>query len=294
MPGFSAVIPTRGRPDFLRETLDSLLACDPPPEEVIVVDGDDERSAEAVVATAAAKSPATRFTYLTSEPRLTRQRNVGIDASSEAVVAFFDDDVEIRSNTFAVLAEAYHDPAVVGATGRVVEPAGGRFGGKESRARRLLLSGGREGSFTRAGYPRYILHVDRPMDVEVMPGCFMTARREAAAQLRFDENLPGYAVAEDEDFSYRLSRLGRIRYMPQAVVRHKKLGFASRDPRMFGHLVATNRTYLFRKNFPQTRLAKIQFALLSMLVLGRRVVNRDWAGARGFAEGTWRAWRARA
>ena len=46
-----------------------------------------------------------------------------------------------------------------------------------------------------------------------MPGCFMSARREAAS-VRFDEKLGAYALAEDEDFSYRLSRRGRLVYLP--------------------------------------------------------------------------------
>ena len=82
-----------------------------------------------------------------------------------------------------------------------------------------------------------------------MKGCFMSARREAATTVRFDEQLTGYALAEDEDFSYRLSRLGRIRYAPEIVVQHRKLGFGAQDPRRLGRLVVVNRAYLFRKNF---------------------------------------------
>ena len=39
---FSVVIPTLARPEPLRETLDSVLACDPPADEVIVVDADPD------------------------------------------------------------------------------------------------------------------------------------------------------------------------------------------------------------------------------------------------------------
>ena len=80
----------------------------------------------------------------------------------------------------------------------------------------------------------------------------MSARRELAARCRFDEHLGAYALAEDEDFSYRLSRHGRVVYLPDMVVVHEKLGFRSFDSRDFGKLVVRNRAYLFRKNFPQT------------------------------------------
>src|SRR5206468_4076447 len=125
-------------------------------------------------------------------------------------------------------------PSVVGATGIVVEPDDRPFGGKTSRVRSFLPGGGVEGTFTRYGYPRRLVHVDEPRDVEFMQGCFMAARLPDARTVGFDERLPGYGLAEDEDFSYRLSRRGRIRYEPSIVVRHDNTGFATRDRRAFG------------------------------------------------------------
>jgi GT2 family glycosyltransferase len=103
--------------------------------------------------------------------------------------------------------------------------------------------------------------------------------------VRFDERLTGYALAEDEDFSYRLSKLGRVRYAPEIVVEHRKLGFGSQDPRRFGRLVVINRAYLFRKNFPQTLGARAQFVVLVGALLVHRLLNRDGRGAQGILEG---------
>jgi len=126
-----------------------------------------------------------------------------------------------------------------------------------------------------------------------MSGCFMTARRDIAERIGFDEDLPGYGLAEDEDFSYRLSRVGRIRYLPDAVVEHRKIGFRSHDSRDFGRLVVVNRAYLFRKNFERTPLARVQFALLVLVLLAHRLVNREWRGAAGLVDGAREAWRTR-
>jgi GT2 family glycosyltransferase len=280
---FSVLIPTLGRPDELRSTLESLLACRPPPEEVIVIDGDSGRSAEPV-------AKELRVRYLASEPGLTRQRNAALAAAHGEVAVFSDDDVRFDPRVFAVLADVYREP-VVGATVRVVEPDAHGLGGPRSRLRRLLL-GGREGTFTRFGYPRYVVD-DTPQDVEVMPGCFMTARRTAAEQVRFDEKLIGYALGEDEDFSYRLSRLGRIRYEPEATVEHRKTGFTERDERAFGRSVVLNRAYLFRKNFRRTLLARLQFSLLVAGLVGHRLANREWRGAQGLVEGAAQVLRGR-
>jgi GT2 family glycosyltransferase len=280
----SVVIATLGRPEPLRRTLAALAACEPRPDEVIVVDGDAGRSAEGV----AAEAPLA-VSYLTSEPGSTLQRNVGIDAASGEVIVFCDDDVLPDSHVFAKLADAYLDPAVVGATTKLLEPADRSVGGMRSPLRRLLFHG-REGTFTAFGYPRYVTRVDLPHDVEVMPGCFMSARADLARHVRFDEEMRGYALAEDEDFSYRLSRLGRIVYRPDATVVHDKQGFARRDERAFGRLVVRNRWYLFRKNFRPTLRTRTQFVLLVVVMLAHRVVNRDLAGARGLVEGAAEAW----
>jgi GT2 family glycosyltransferase len=283
---FSIVIPTFRRTTLLRQTLGSLGDCDPPSDEVIVVDADADASARSVVAEFQDGSLPS-FRYLHTRPSLTVQRNRGMNEATGDVVVFLDDDVELERGIFARLAEAYDDRSVVGATGRVIETEPKRRGGPRSFVRALLYRG-EEGTFTRFGYPRYIRHVDQERDVEYMLGCFMTARREAAKRIRFDESLDGYALAEDEDFSYRLSRQGRIRYLPDIVVHHKKLGFASKDSREFGRLVVANRSYLFQKNFPQTRLARAQFRLLVGVLVVHRVVNFEWRGALGLLEGALR------
>jgi hypothetical protein len=77
------------------------------------------------------------------------------------------------------------------------------------------------------------------------------------------------------------------------VVEHRKLGFGSADERRFGRLVVINRAYLFRKNFEQTPLARAQFGLLVAMLVGHRVVNREWRGARGLLEGAGQVLRGR-
>ena len=233
--------------------------------------------------------------YVTSERGSTTQRNAGLAEATGDVVVFADDDVVFDSAVFAELARAYLDPDVVGATANVEEPAAHRFGARDSPVRRWLIGGAADGTFTRYGYPRYLPPGSPEQDVEAMVGCLMSARLEEARRVGFDEALPslsGYALAEDEDFSLRLSRLGRVRYLPKTGVVHRKQGFGSRDPRAFNRLVAVNRSYLFRKNFPQTRLARAQFRLFLLLLLGHRLLNRDWAGARGLLEGVRDARRA--
>lgn len=281
----SVIIATLGRPAPLQRALHSLADSDLPPHEVVVVDGDEARGAQAATVAAAALAPYV-VRHLSSPKGLTRQRNAGIAAATGDVVLFLDDDARVGPDVLAAVAAAYDEPGVVGVTGKTVEPASNRVGGKTSRIRALLPGGAREGEFTRFGYPRRLLDEDRDRDVQFMAGCFMSARSAAARQTGFDEGLTGYALAEDEDFSYRLSQLGRVRYLGGAVVEHDNGGFHSRDRRAFGHQVVRNRRYLFRKNFRQTPLARAQFTMLMGVLVVHRLLNRDPQGALGIVEAT--------
>jgi GT2 family glycosyltransferase len=287
---FSHVIPTKGRPDGLRAVLESSLATLPAGSEVIVVDGDPQRSGEAVVRELqasngfAAEPGALR--YISSTPGLTIQRNRGIDAATGDVVLFTDDDCTLEPGIFEALAAAYADDALVGATGRVIQDDGGRIGSDQySRLRRIALGGGTQGTMTSFGFRRPIVDTDREHDIEYMPGPFMSARRAAAAAVRFDERLAGYALGEDDDFSFRLSRAGKLRFVPEAAVHHTEEGQRAIDQRLFNRNLVINRAYLLRKNFGGTRRARLGFAALIALFCVHRIINREWAGLRGLVDG---------
>jgi len=286
MPSCSVVIATLARPDVLARALHSLAASCTVRCEVLVVAGDDRRSAEVVVARH--RGGRLEIRHIAAPRGLTRQRNIGLDAVRGEVVVFLDDDARVLPDTLGRVLGAYGDADVVGATCRIVDvigPEGSRVGGRSSRVRVLLRGGGRDGTFTAAGYPRRLIDQTVTTDVEFMPGCFMSARTEVARAVRFDERLTGYGLAEDEDFSFRLARQGRVRSLGDAVVEHDNAGVrAGGDRRAFGHQVVRNRSYLFEKNFPQTRRARAQFTVLIGVLVVHRLVNLDLAGARGVIE----------
>jgi glycosyltransferase involved in cell wall biosynthesis len=283
---FSLIIVTKDRPESLRDALQSAVAVLPVDAEVIVVDGDPGRSARGVIEGIRIAHPNMSVRYLESDPGMTLQRNVGIDAAKGEVVVFTDDDCRLDRGLFEALAVAYEDPTVVGVTGQVIQPPLPRLGSDpHSRLRWLVLGGGRQGKMTSFGFRRPIVDLEQSRDVEFMPGPLMSARRALAAEVRFDERLEGYGLGEDDDFSYRVSRRGRVRYEPTAMVHHHELGWRRMDRRERDHRQVVNRTYLFRKNFPGTPRARAGFALLMAMLLVHRVLNREWEGVRGLLEG---------
>jgi glucosyl-dolichyl phosphate glucuronosyltransferase len=282
---FSLIIVTMGRPAPLRAALSSAVRTLPSDGELIVVDGDPARSAARPVRELRARNPRVHARYLASEPGTTVQRNAGIAAATGDVVVFIDDDCTLRPGLFEALARAYRDASVVGVTGLIEEPTRPARLGQGRRLRWLLLGGGAQGTMNAFGFRRPIIDRAAARDVEYMYGPLMSARREHATAVRFDERLSAYALGEDDDFSYRLSRRGRLRYEPAAVVRHDELGRRHMNQRHIDRLQVVNKSYLFGKNFPATLRARSGFAALLWMLCAHRALNGEWAGLRGLIDG---------
>lgn len=281
-PSLTVIIATLGRPQQLGQALDSLRQSTVAPDEVLIVDGSADGDALEVVREQSVQA-SFPVRHLRSARGSSRQRNVGIDAASSDVVLFLDDDAQVPPHGLHEVKLAYAEPGVVGVTARVVEPHGNAIGGKVSWFRRFYNLGGKPGTFNAAGYPRRLQSESVRQDIEFMQGAFMSARLAEARRVRLDEMLPAYGLAEDEDFSWRLSRLGRIRYLGDVQIRHDNAGFASRNPVDFARTVVRHRRYLFHKNFEQTPSARAQFGLLLGVLVVHRLVNREFRGAAALA-----------
>jgi GT2 family glycosyltransferase len=267
-----------------------LAACAPQSAEVLVVDASKGDSTRAVVDAASAAHPALGARHLSSPPGLCRQRNRGLDEAQGEIVAYVDDDVLLESDALEQLLEPFADPAVVGATGKVLEPSPRRLSLKHSRLRRWLPGAGAQGTMTRSGYPNRLWSVDERHTVETMSGCFMAARIEDARATRFDEQLEapnGYAFLDDEDFAYRLAQRGRLIYTPDARLVHRNTGFSSSRAREFNRGLVRTRRYAFEKSFAHRRGAHAHWWLMMAIHVVHRVVNGDWHGARGLLDGLW-------
>lgn len=278
----SVIIATLGREKHLAAALESLRKSTLSPDEVLIVDGSEDSDARSVAqeADAAASYP---VRHHHSRPGLPRQRNVGLSFATGDIVVFLDDDAVVPPCALGEILAAYDAPEVIGATARIIEPYGNAIGGKVSPLRRLFNAGGPDGTFTLSGYPRRLQDESVRRDIEFMQGAFMSARLPVARSLGFDEVLTGYALAEDEDFSYRLSRRGRIRYLGDVEVTHDNAGFSTRNTVAFAQRVVRNRRYLFHKNFEQSAKSRMHFCLLLGVFVVHRLINREVSAAAAVA-----------
>jgi GT2 family glycosyltransferase len=189
-------IPTIGRPELLRQLLESVRQGDTWPAEIVVVDQSGTDETEAVVATFADLDART----VPAERRgVAHARNVMLEAAANDLVLCVDDDCTVAPDWVRLCWQYLQaDPTAI-LTGRVPQAGEGeKIWSRDDRALRDYT-----GTVNCAAlYPAN-----------------MAADRRAIMELGgFDERLH---AAEDNDLTYRWLRAGRrLVYHPDLVVWH--------------------------------------------------------------------------
>ena len=211
MPEASVIVPTKGRPGYLRAALASLAAQDVGGDayEVLVVDDGPSPETRAIAEQAAASSAA-RIAYVEREgvPGLNSARNTGVAAASSNLLLLVDDDVEAPPGW---LREHL--------SGRERHPGFQVFGGPI----RLRLEGSRLHMCGREDPPITTLDAgtaDR--EIDLVWGANMAIERGAFDLAGpFDAGVP---YGFDEDMWERRLRAagGRIMYLARAELVHRR------------------------------------------------------------------------
>ncbi|MBA2417191.1 MAG: glycosyltransferase [Geodermatophilaceae bacterium] len=219
-PTVSVVICTRDRPRQLERALVAVRALSPAPAEVLVIDNAPRSAASRDVVT----RQFSEFRYV-EEPRagLSAARNTGVREASGDIIAFTDDDAEVRPTWVARLQDGFTAPDVMAVTGLVL-PAAIETVGQIAFETHL---GGFGRGFRTQEFDLAFFRGMRSRGVPVWrigAGANMAIRRSAFELVgEFDERLGAGAAgcSEDSELWYRLLAEGfRCRYEPAAVVIH--------------------------------------------------------------------------
>ncbi|MGQ9598714.1 MAG: glycosyltransferase family 2 protein [Anaerolineae bacterium] len=291
----SIIIATRDRHEELNRCLRSLVCQEHRPDEVVIVD-----------ASLCPWESQEEFPFpvhvIKTEPRLTRQRNQGFQASRGDLIIYLDDDVELEPGYLAAMIAAFEADtrgeigAATGCITNVSRP------GWRHPLRSLLwlfnlvfqLPDLGSGRFRLSGFPTFPYHREEACDIEVLSGCNMAFRRQVLQQFQFDERLTGYAYIDDDDMAYRVSRHYRCLYVPRARLAHLSAPKPRAGLRAHKQMLAWNHAYIFRKNLPRSFRRWLAFALsIAGLIIAALVVEHSPAGAWGILEGLAGAWRVR-
>jgi len=225
-PLISVIIPTYGREEPLRDTLEDVLKQDYPAFEVLVVDQTPthEPQIQAYLEQLANEGKISWFRL--DWASLPGARNYAARRASGEILLFIDDDVQMPTGYLKAHARNYERKEIGAVAGRVFD--------------RMKLADSEQANKGDAPYtiedlpPQAmdpgiawyhidLVHTVKPQRVISARGCNMSFRREIFTKhgLQFDERFRGSAVREESDFCLRLRRTGyQIWYDPEAYLVH--------------------------------------------------------------------------
>jgi GT2 family glycosyltransferase len=229
-PSISVVIASKGRPDFVAETIESLQSQTCQPKGIIVVVPSTEDLPK--------RQWADSVQYIVGTLGLTAQRNRGIKAipTSVSYVGFFDDDFELKSDYLEqAIAFMEANPSIIGISGRLL--AGGRISRQD--AKNLIVR------YQPGENPRGMFYSQGRH--HILFGCNMIIRRAILNYETFDENLPLYSYGEDYDISIRLERYGLIGRFAGCVGVHLETPGGRVREVLRGYSFVANNWYFLKK-----------------------------------------------
>ena len=227
-----------------------------------------------------------RVALRSSVPGLPRQRNLGARATTGSVVVYLDDDVVLDTGYLAAVARVYEEDCTgqIGGVGgaQVPDPTPREGFCRRMACRLFLLDTYGRGVLKRSGRPDHAFSAPSRMEVELLSGCNMAYRREVLEALRFDERLDGYALGEDLQFSYRVSRSWKLVLTPDARLEHRHAGGGRPMRDDYQAMAVFNRYLFFREHVARGPVDWIAYAWASageMLLILRSPRARGVRGA---------------
>jgi glycosyltransferase involved in cell wall biosynthesis len=226
----SVVIASKGRPDFVRETIECLQRQTLKPRQIIVV--------VPSVVDLPPKEWGDEVEDIVGPLGLTVQRNKGIMAIPTTVpyVGFFDDDFELKEDYLEqAVAFMNANASIMGISGRLL--AGGGINRQEAQK---LIARYRPGENPKGMFFSQGKH-------HILFGCNMVIRRAALNYEKFDENLPLYSFGEDYDISIRLERYGLVGRFAGCVGVHLETPGGRVREELRGYSFVANNWYFLKK-----------------------------------------------
>lgn len=258
----SIVIPTYNRSEDLRITLSALNSNLHLIKEVIIVDQSKNDETKNLIKSL----KNSKIKYIFSKiPSITIARNIGAkNASKESdIICFIDDDVTLKKEYFKEILKVFKEHPESKAVAGYCQSE--YYNPLENFSKGIFLLGNLENkerarivSAYGNTYPRKLKRV---VNSQWIPGVNMCYRKEVLKEQKFDENLLGYTVAEDIDFSYRLYKKypSSLVITPFAKLSHRASTVERTPTEKMAYINQIDHFYFFFKNLNGGYLDKIKF-----------------------------------
>jgi glycosyltransferase involved in cell wall biosynthesis len=240
------IIPTKDRPQEINRLLKSIYSESWKPEVIIVVDGSVAPIEENLL-----RDPAVQLIYKrVFPPSLTAQRNAGIQLipSSLTHVGFLDDDIVILKGSMRALIEGLASDLhnLGGVSFNILEdkPV---FSPLAQKA--LGLFPMKRGHVSLGGSIRPNVNLEKDLDTHFLCGGATVWRADVLSEFSFDESFRGYALWEDVDYSFRVSKKWKLKAIASAKVLHLHvMSSAARSQAAIGDIEIIDRFHFFSKH----------------------------------------------
>ncbi len=264
MPGVTVVIPNWNRRDLVERLVGQLRAQSHPIAEIVVVDnGSRDGSA------AAALRAGARVLEMGHNAGFSAAVNRGIAETATELVAIVNNDVEPAAAWLERLVEAFRDPQVWFAAGKLLSAAqpGSLDGAYDELSRGACA--------WRAGHGRTDGELwDRPVPIRFAPFTAALFRTDLFAKIGpLDERFESYL--EDVDFCLRAARQGCSgMYVPGAVAVHQGSATLGRWHPEVARRIARNQVLLVAKHYRPRDLLRYGWPILVAQTLWGGVAMR--------------------
>lgn len=254
----SVIIPTMNRPISLGRTLQNMVSGDSLPSQVIIIDQtqDLRKMQENLHLVEKYKEVFTKIDYIYQEnPSSTKARNAGVRHAENEIIVFADDDIDVNHDTIKNLYDIIqknNEIAMIAGIDELMSAStssiGYFLGTKSFRNRKI-------GHVTYSMLGRYPDNITKQIETQWAMGYFFVVKKSLVDKWEciWDENLSGYAYAEDLDFSYNYYKHAKAEGLkcildPNVKVKHlASLEYRiPNDKSLFMYII--NRTYLCHKH----------------------------------------------
>lgn len=270
----SVVIPTYNRSVDLEKSLRKLKLFAPKILEIIVVDQSEGKESFNVCKQLNIKN----LKYVHSNvPSITRARNLGVKKSSSnsKIICFLDDDAEVGRNYFLEIVRVFNK--YKNCVGVAVYQKPDKINNFENFVKKIFFLGnfGNSAKIISAYGNTYPFALNKVINVEWFSGVNMCYKKEVFKTLKFDENLKGYTVAEDIDFSYNIHNkfFNGLYLTPHASILHRYSREGRYPTRKMSYINQIDHFYFFFKNLNTSLKNRIIFVWSLIGISLLRVLN---------------------
>lgn len=214
------IIPTKDRPEKLRNALNSITQQTVPCGRVIVVNGG--QSVKDIVMSFSDRLPVEY--YECHPPSQIRQRNMGISLLNDRtpLVGFLDDDIVLEPQALETMITFWNKCSknTAGVSFNIANSPPFRH----SRVKALIgMSSPQQGRVLRSGYNVPISHVDKDLRTQWLSGGATVWKQEILRRFAHKEIYSRWAICEDMIFSYPISKKYLLYVCADAKVRHEHI-----------------------------------------------------------------------